>query len=368
MPVLGSIVLVEHPFDDDYEWHLSQGLKVFKITKYTDILTLKHKLGDGYYLFFRNSRIRFNIKEIVSLLNNELDGLNLIKDNNNKVIAFNPQKVKILEGFIDADFPFILNEISWEIPPKIDIPDLYMLVHSRHEYLKLTLNSLLYSFGENEKPLIKIFMDNPTPEVFNLVCEYREKYPKLEWYKSEQNIQFKTIRALMDYFCPKIFLYAEEDFILPPDVLEEYPYWPQQFAILAEKGGYVCWRANNMPIKFSNSHWVSNLLMKPATIPKLDSKWDINFDVERFVAGYMMAIKSSTYLDIDNVWPSHLPAVDHHISASIKFEASPTLSGYHIGYNNCMDYTEYAKKTLPDVHGEITIVDHDNKKHIMRIK
>ena len=341
---------------------------MFKITKYTDLLTLKSKFENGYYLFFKNSRVRFNIPDIVTRLN-RIDGLNLIQDKDTKIIAFNPKKISVSEGFIYADFPFILNVVSWEEPPKIDIPDLYLLTHSRDDYLKLTLNSLIYSFGKNEKPTIKIFMDNPTPEVFKLVCEYREKHPRIEWYKSEQNIKFKAIRALIDYFCPEIFLYAEEDFILPPDVLEEYPYWPQQFAVLAEKGGYVCWRANNMPISFSNPPWVANLLMKPtATIPKLDSKWDINFDVERFIAGYMMAIKSSIYRDIDNAWPSNVPAVDHHISAAIKFEASPTLTGYHIGYNTCMDYTEYAKKSSPDVHGEIVVTDHGGKKHNMKIK
>ena len=212
-------------------------------------------------------------------------------------------------------------------------------------------------------------INKPTQEVFNLVYEYQQKYSKIEWFKSEVNIKFKAIRSIIDYFNPKIFLYCEEDFILPESVREDYPYWPQQFAQLANMGAFVGWRANNMPKPFSNPFWVSTLFMKVPENPNLNYRWSLNYGPERFLAGYLMAIKSSIYKDIDK--NLIVPTVDHHLSVMTKFEASPTTFGYHIGYNSNMDYRGYfitCKDTIINFRGKLDILDSSGKKHTMEVK
>jgi len=370
MDVAGIVVLMDPLLDsDEYEWVMSQGYRTFKIYKVSEILTLKHHLK-GFFLFLENPRMRFDIKAFASYIKT-IGGLSLIREkDSNKVLAFDIQNISIANGFMHNDYPFLLKVSLWEEAPKIDVPDIYMLAHSRPEYFRLTMNSLLYSFGKEQSgyPNIKIFLNDPTPELFSAVCEYQQKYSMIEWYKSDVNVKFKAMRAMIDYFNPNIFLYAEEDFILPETVHGDYPFWPQQFAQIASKGGLAGWRSNNLPKSFYNPFWVSKLFMKPPTAGQtFDYRWEINYGPDRMVPGHLIALKGSIYKYIDN--PLTKPAVDHNLSASTLFEATPTTFGYHIGHNNAFDYADYANKAhLPDYHGAFSVVDHKGEKHSMCVK
>ena len=206
-------------------------------------------------------------------------------------------------------------------------------------------------------------MNAPTEDVFNLVCEYQQTYTNITWLKSDTNVKFKAVRGLIDYYNPKIFVYCEEDIILPPDVRKNYPFWLQQFAEIADKDGLACWRTNNHPKIFSSPDSKLNLCYQK---PTFDYRWDINYGPSFYYAGHLMAFKSSLYLSVDKTL-TQSPAIDCHLCRAARFEASPTSYAYHIGFNNCMDYKSYYKNT-PEFQGIFSVTDNEGKSHSMRAK
>lgn len=365
MSVVGAIVLTDPLLDEEeYQEILKFGLITYRISKYSELSSLSKtkKMKDGYYLFFENPRIRFDVEKIIQFLNRTND-LTIVKSKDRRVIAFDINKITVDNGTIHGSYPFNTNQEITEKPPKSPVPDIYMVAHSREDYLKFTLNSLLYSFKNLvKKPTLKIFMNTPTQELFNTVVKYQQENENIEWYKSDVNLRWKSIRTLMDYFEPEIFTYAEEDFILPPEVTTEYPYWPQQFYSIAARNGFVGWRSNNMP---KDPFWKATSGFK--TIPTYDHRWDINYTTHRILAGHLISIKSSLYRSIDDTMQKHnCSATDEWLSNSCTFEASPTTFGYHIGYNNVMDNLSAAHYQEPK-KGRLEVIDHTGKRHVVNI-
>jgi len=198
-------------------------------------------------------------------------------------------------------------------------------------YLKLTLNSL--NFSLIEKVPIKILLNKPLPEVKKVALEFacgKEDY--VEVLESAENSFITGTNVLLQYFKPEKFIIMEDDFIFPPTVKNYFPNWPHQFADRLKYFDAVGWSAHIDNVHINNF----DLPRWPQT-PQCNSDWELITKQSRtLMMAQALAVKTDFYVkrakEANNEWVCNFDSTLH----SHK-KCTPSLRGYHIGFNQEMD-------------------------------
>jgi hypothetical protein len=206
-----------------------------------------------------------------------------------------------------------------------------LYTHKRADYLKLSLNSLLFSLdGDLED--ITIFMSNPSPDVEYLVCDFSEKYPNIEVFKSEENIACAAINAYLQIKNPEKFIIFEEDYILPQHTKFVLPHWRRQFSQLLDEFDIVNFQTSieNQPHDFSYN------TSKRNTPFSFTHEWITDKSLDIHITGNGFAVKSAFYKSFSNNPPFYISG-DGHVFTQAKKVCASSIHGYHIGWNQEMD-------------------------------
>lgn len=218
-----------------------------------------------------------------------------------------------------------------------------LTTHNRDIYLRLTLNSLLYSLKEEPQVLIHIIMIAPTTEV-ELVCrEYQNNSSQIRLYKIYENVGcLLSINLILQYLKPTIFTLWEEDFILPQHTSKVLPHWNSEFCNqLNQNNQLVSFLtsienvASDLFVVFNSLHPFPGLLpnkfMWLTNIPKdtiTGNSMTVSFNTWKLAAKWLQNTK----------WKMPFPvASDHAIYSVAKIKKYASIVGYHIGANQEMD-------------------------------
>ena len=231
----------------------------------------------------------------------------------------------------DNDFLFDINTSPIALTkPKVDeVPRIILTTYHRDIYLRLTLNSLMASLKFCPEVPVSIILNDSPRDVLHVALEFASQYKQIEVLKTDKNAGFAALNVGLQWYKPKKFIMAEDDFILPSSVCHLYPIWPYQFYERLKYNEMVGWRASQDNIEYNSvidwkipqidTHigWFNFL---PNTYPMMAQLLALDFDF--WLKGYEPAAKMS---------------FDTSMLKNAKNMSSPFLSGYHIGFNQNMD-------------------------------
>ena len=230
--------------------------------------------------------------------------------------------------------PFYTAGTYWyyDRPPVDEIPIL-MVVHSRDMYLKLTLNSLAYSLGFDNQVPVHIMLSQPTEEVRNTVFSFKDKL-NLSVYEAEENVCFAGHNLLLQHLKPEKFIILEEDYILPQNLRLIMPYWVRVFN---ERLNYFDVVGFSTSIENSSANHF-NLTTKTTGKNTFVYEWINNSHAENHVTGNTLCTTTKHYLTCSmRNGPFYITPDGILMSKSSTSICS--ITGYHIGFNQEMDYS-----------------------------
>lgn len=308
---------------------------------------------DIFYVYFRNPYIRYpNLRKLLNIIEakddypcvysgNELIGVSK-KYLNTPYIMFN-------------DFP-----VEYEKPDHEPIP-IIMYVHKRAQYLKLSLNSLIYSLGDDVADLT-LFMSAPSIEVEDIIWEMSDKYPGINVYKSERNIACAAINAYLQIRRPKNFILFEEDFILPQYTRYALPYWNRQFNYLLDKYDIVNFQTS---LENQNFHFFRGSVDRRVRQTPFSFKpiWITDKQYDVHITGNGFATSARHYASLSDNPPFYISG-DGAVYTAAKSICVSSIHGYHLGWNQEMDMdTAFADRSRFPEPGPIQkVVDCKAKK------
>jgi hypothetical protein len=213
-------------------------------------------------------------------------------------------------------------------------PHIFLTTHNRHTYLELTLNSILFNICESTP--ITLLLNEPTEEVYKTALKFAQKR-QIEILHIEKNSFYSSINLAVQWHNPETFMVFEDDFILPSTAKEYYPNWEYHFARRLQEFDLVGW---------------SPLLDNGPTfhrLPRIESKpfgqWYYGNKKEKpLLLGNALMIRKNFWLESlksmiesgdENKW--HTP-LDHTLHKNANRYCMPSLRGYHIGWNQSLDY------------------------------
>jgi len=283
---------------------------------------------DTFYIYFRNPYIRYpRLKEFI----------NHIKEVSDFPCAFSGReliglslKYKNEAGFYLNDFP-----VKIEKPVKESIP-IVLYTHKRLDYLRLSLNSLLYSLWYDDLSNLTIFMSDPTPDLESYVLEVSQKYPSISVYKSLNNVGVAALNMYLQIVRPERFVIFEEDFILPQYVRHILPYWNRQFNYLLDTYDTVNFQTSIENQCFDLFISRTETVKRP-TVFSYSPAWETNKSTESHITGNGFAVKTKFYAScgVDN--PPHYLRGDGYVLSKAEKICVSGIHGYHIGWNQEMD-------------------------------
>jgi hypothetical protein len=327
--------------------------KIYEINSIRNFEEIKNLLdSDKPCLFFLNVFVRFS---------NHLMLYDFHSENNfscimagETIISFIPSKTKLNDKKNYIVCPGnIFRTTNVNIITKIlDRPpvDIFMLTYGRNDYLKITLNSLIYNI--DTKCNIKIGLNTDDSESERILKEYQNKYPFIEVIKFSSNTVLSGYNLLYQIFKPDRFIIMEDDFILPGTFKSYYPNWINQFV---DRLDYFDVVAAGATLDNSPYDWALERNVLNGYIP---GDWEIVNDLnKKFLMGQLFSIKSEFFLKIIKKYyikneisntKKYLTPTDKEIYAESKKICSPSLRGYHIGWNEYQDglkksYDKYLK-------------------------
>jgi hypothetical protein len=343
--------------EDSYQElkNLLKDFKIFEISSIRYFEDIKHKFSyNEPCLFFVNIFTRFpNLNGILNFhKKNNFSALTI----NNQIVSFMPSKVKLNENknsivCLDSVFKLANMEVTSH-PLSSTRPTLFMLTYGRDDYLKLSLNSLLHNL---ESPCdIKIGLNTDNIESEKLLISYQEKYDFIEILKFNKNSYISGFSLLYQIFKPDRFIIFEDDFILPDSFKKYYPNWAYQFIKRLDYFDVVTVGAtlDNAPFNWGFDRSIHNGYVQ--------GDWElINEFNKKFLMGQLFAVKSDFYLKVLNKYVSesspnntkkYYTPTDKEIYKEAVSICSPSLRGYHIGWNEGMDgfKKNYDKYKDPD--------------------
>jgi len=228
--------------------------------------------------------------------------------------------------------PFTANSTLWYYSkPPVDTIPIFMVVHARDLYLKLTLNALTHSLAYDLDVPVHILMSKPTREVKEVVLSFKNKL-NLSIYETDENVCFAGFNLLLQHVKPEKFMSLEEDFILPQNLKHIMPYWNR---IFNERLNYFD------VVGFSTS--IENTSMDHFTMYNVS-------DTKNTFAYEWKNMKGSPHVTGNSLCTTR----EHYIRSSPQngpFYITPdgvlmtkskwsicSITGYHIGFNQEMDY------------------------------
>jgi hypothetical protein len=322
-----------------------EGFEIFEITSIRYFEDIKCKMNqDLPCLFFPNIFVRF--PNHLSIYNfhkkNDFSGIS-IKD---QIVSFLPSKTKLNDRKNYILCPgniFKLSNIDFynykDNYKEEDIPTVFMLTYGRNDYLRLALNSLVFSLEGNCNIKIGLNCDDSYSE--KLLREYQDKYNFIEVLKFDSNSYISGFNVLYQIFKPDRFIIFEDDFILPEAFKKYYPNWPRQFIDRLDYFDTVSMGAtlDNAPFNWALERNIKN--------DYVQGDWEIIGEFNnKFLMGQLFSIKSDLFLkiikkykmvDFSNNTKKYLTPTDKEIYKESTRISSPSLRGYHIGWNEGQD-------------------------------
>jgi len=213
------------------------------------------------------------------------------------------------------------NVVCKPIRPRTDAIPILMVVHKRHEYLPLTMNSLVYSLGDDFPNIpFHILMSKPSDEIKKLCLSYAEKYKNIVLYETEQNVCGAGFNLLMQWLKPERFVIWEEDFILPQLTKELVPYWNRRF--------------NNRLDYYTLVGFSTSKINAPRSYQSNMPK-DL-WSGHKQLTGNSLSIKTKDYISAPKATPHYVTA-DGVLATVYDNVSFCMIQGYHIGFNQEMD-------------------------------
>jgi hypothetical protein len=357
-------IIYKDPYDppcDDLEEHLQKvGIEYFYIKSLTELKDAVKKLNPKLpFLFYRNSLMRMPLPELILKWheeNPECKNVAVPFKNIPQLVSFYPEQIEVLRDIVTTtelkegnNSNFVIQSIGGtkiEITlkkPKTKPLFIFVKAFNRPEYLKLSLNSLLYSIG-NSTPVL-IFLNGFDAKTCEVALSYAEKYSNVDVIRIRQNVHFAYINIALQWSRAENFMIWEDDFILPPIARELFPYWPSQFVHRLKHFDLVGWGpiTENIPEwhpwlgnRFPRTDYPYNEWVYCDTEAFQGKKhWEISSQVPLLLAqGLAMNVDFWSKCQKHQPWFAPKDS-DYHSNA--KNYCLPGLRGYHIGWNQEMD-------------------------------
>lgn len=253
-----------------------------------------------------------------------------------EVVSFIPNKVTVNysnNSIIFSNY-FTIRDIKINYTKPNEEPIIFLYTHNRHEYLKLTLNSLNHSMLD--KFPVKLLLNQPTPKVREVALSY-EHLEHIEIFEISPNSIFSAINLSLQWFNPKKFIIMEDDFILPLQARTRFPNWAFQFMDRLNHFDIVGWpwSLDNSPFYYTNrcivDHVQTDWIYKTKDHKAIDGYYKgahcLAVNTDHFIKSFKnRETLNPYYVAFDGDMQSY--------SARMCVTAS---KGYHIGFNQVMD-------------------------------
>lgn len=211
--------------------------------------------------------------------------------------------------------------------PEVDPPRI--LIHTtghRLDYLKLTINSLLYSLLDESVPLT-ILLNCAPKEAVDFVKGI--PYSNKEILVNHENPGYAGINLMLQYHGkPDRFIAMEDDFILPQTTRNYFPNWPYLFTQRLNQVDLVGWmcETSNRPLAHC---W-------PIPQTPLQHGWYHGSpEITYPIMGQCFATTWKHYLrcNEDETFISR----DENLVRNARRYTAPFIKPYHVGWNQIMD-------------------------------
>ena len=314
-----------------YKRLTDQGIAPFFVEKeYREIIETKP------FLYFRNSYLR---------LTQELDILKYHHDHpeipylivDHEIISINPSA--------KGQNPFRINNKSVSLfQPSIKPLPILLGTHQRPIYLKLTLNSLLYSIRHFPEQKIYIVLSQPDEETRLIVQDLVKNNPKVEAVISDDNLKYAFANFGSKFYSLEKFIHHEDDGIIPQNLEYFIPFWTQQLHYRHSTAPLVTFRISesNWTTAFHKSDFLAR--SEKIQIPDKTLWYCMKPALKTIVpmGGMGMVIDSrASYRDFK---PPSYNSSDHDIYYQSSAVCLANIPIYHIGANYEVDYPAYALK------------------------
>jgi len=251
---------------------------------------------------------------------------------------------------------FIMQDSYYFEKPSIDVLPIFMVTHSRSLYLELTLNSLFYNLSYDKEVPVHILMSQPTEEVRSVVAKFKKIYSNLFTYETETNVCFSATNILLQHLKPKNFMILEEDFILPQNLKSIMPYWVR---IFHERLKYFDLVGFSTSIENSNSKYFSyeeSVQKKPFIYT-----WHNLTGIPK-ITGNTLTTSMQNYLKCSTRNPPFYITPDGVLFKNSRWSIC-SITGYHIGFNQEMDYAIQSLTTrFPNPEDKQILIDYQRNE------
>lgn len=258
---------------------------------------------------------------------------------------------------------FDLAEEQWSIGASDSNPvSVYTVAHNRPEYLKLSLNSLIYSCS-TKIPDIHILMSNPTPQVKDVCLTFHEMFrDKIKLYETKTNVALGGYNILMQLVGEKLFTIYEDDYILPASVRDYIPNWSGRFRDRLERKetgicSFEC-SVDNVPLHYTDYFSTRN--------PKIDHFVNFYSKESKQVIGTPLTTSLEIYTK--NLVAPYYICPDGYLFSNFSSQLID-LKGYHIGWNMANERLgepgNFARFETPqDSHTVYEYLENDHLKNV----
>lgn len=333
----------------------SEGINLYSFATAYELVAEMHKYPHEPVLFYPNVWTRYEFPRAIldfHFKNPGFESLRIKSKNHfdiNQEITYFPKNIgcynntivnrnQMAKGAAGIGHRFdITNFKRFIVKPTTEAPHVFVNCHSREMYLTLTLNSLIHSLSGGEK--VTLLLNGATEAIKKLADEYAKKYNFIDILDIQQNTFYSSLNLGLQWYKPEKFALVEDDFIFPSSVKEHYPNWLYQFGDRLEKYDFVGWGPstdNSLQYHRYSRNYVTT---------KHFGDWEYKKDGKPIVLGNAIVTTRKFFIDVirkeTDKWYT---ALDSKLHKYANDYCTPTLKGYHIGWNQSMDFKDSAIK------------------------
>lgn len=322
------------------------------------------------FLIYTNSQIRIDHPDLIlswHASHPEFDCVGYADDEDKPLgISFMPDKATVFRDTVvsrravrdEGTYPYVLRSYQ-DIPLKVRTkrpdckpPAIFVLAHMRADYLKLSLNSLLYSIDRSVP--VYIFLNGEHHATRHVAMEFAYQHPNVDCIQIPTNIHHSAVNLAIQWANPESFIIWEDDFILPPITKTLFPNWPYLFVDRLKHFDLVGWA----PITENIPDWRDKL---GNMFPRKDyayyewyesgsERYDpwIESTQKPLLLGQAVAMTREFWNRTEKRSPWYVP-LDTELHSAAKTYCVPGLRGYHIGWNYKMDGYKTTNASTPEL-------------------
>ena len=302
-----------------------EGIELIKVTN--EIYHNPSTFLDGKetVLFYRNPYIRYS---------NAAGLLRFSKEHNFDIVTFFKEFIVIRDGFSCPNTKFFKtsNTVVYYYNPNVEETPIIVVGHRRLDYLKLALNSILFSLQLGENTPILIGLSETTSELRDYCLEKSKIHKNIKVFETVENSYLTIVNLILQKEKIEKFIIIEEDYIMPQTTKFIYPFWTKQYSNLLKNFDLVTQMTDlsNLPYDFFDPTLVTD--------KEFGERHKSNFYVNRNISciGSGMGMKTSWYQKILKESPDSAIG-DGYIKQKSRKTVQLNIQGYHIGWNQEMD-------------------------------